>query len=190
MKVRTLLSAALLAGGAGVAQASDHGCKVLLCLANPQGPMAVAECVEPIRKLYRDLARGRAFPGCSMASAPSGTPAGRSWAQYGVSFYDPCPPGTSALAQGALAAGGAGASSVYTGTGDGGDGYGYDHSSLPAKVCVGRPTGETWVNVGEGDGMSTVAVTTYDNIVVMQPVAQPYHADIYIDSAFSHRVRW
>ncbi|WUR13795.1 hypothetical protein E7V67_001435 [[Empedobacter] haloabium] len=188
MKIRSLLAALALAGAGGLAQASEHGCKVLLCLANPRGPMDAAACVEPIRKLYRDLARGRAFPSCDMASAPQGTAPSRSWAQYGVSFYDPCPPGTSTLAQGALAADGA--TNVYTGTGDGGDGYGYDHSSLPAKVCVGRPTGETWVNLGQGDGMSTVAVTTYDNIVVMQPVAQPYHADIYIDSNFSHRVRW
>jgi hypothetical protein len=49
----------------GIALADDWGCEVLLCLANPQGPTAVAECRPPIQKLWRHLARGRAFPTCT-----------------------------------------------------------------------------------------------------------------------------
>ena len=41
------------------AQASDYGCRVLLCLANPAGPTAIAQCVPPITQLWRDLARLR-----------------------------------------------------------------------------------------------------------------------------------
>ena len=33
-------------------------CEVALCMANPDGPMAVAECVKPIEKLYKHLAKG------------------------------------------------------------------------------------------------------------------------------------
>src|SRR5205814_2149317 len=49
----------------------DWGCEVLLCLANPNGPTAVAPCVPPIRRLWRELARGHAFPTCAMATGPS-----------------------------------------------------------------------------------------------------------------------
>ena len=45
----------------------DYGCTVLLCLANPNGPKAVAECVPSINRLYNDLAHGRAFPTCVMS---------------------------------------------------------------------------------------------------------------------------
>ena len=64
----------LLALAAGLtltssAQASDYGCKVLLCLANPAGPTAVAQCVPPITQLWRDLARvpPNPFPTCDEA---------------------------------------------------------------------------------------------------------------------------
>ena len=77
----------------------DWGCEVLLCLANPEGPMAVAESVPPIRRLWRELARGHAFPTCAMASGPDG----RSYAPPAYRFYDPCPPGSSELAAGATA---------------------------------------------------------------------------------------
>ena len=54
---------------------AQWGCEVLLCLSNPAGPMAVSQCVDPIRRLYRHLALGRAFPSCEAADG-SGTHAG------------------------------------------------------------------------------------------------------------------
>jgi len=48
----------------GSAIASDHGCKVLLCMANPAGAMAEKECRPTIRKLYRDLFKRKPFPKC------------------------------------------------------------------------------------------------------------------------------
>jgi len=56
-------TAALLAPSP--ARAVD-GCVVLLCLAAPSW-RAIPQCVPPIRQLFRDLARGKAFPICSMA---------------------------------------------------------------------------------------------------------------------------
>lgn len=50
----------------GVAMADDWGCEVLLCLSNPKGPTAVAQCVPPIKKLWRALAKGKPFPTCFM----------------------------------------------------------------------------------------------------------------------------
>jgi len=45
--------------------ADDWGCQVLLCLSNPGSPTEYAECVPPITKLWKHLAKGRSFPTCS-----------------------------------------------------------------------------------------------------------------------------
>lgn len=69
MKLTKFACAAALILASINARASDHGCTVLLCLANPNGPMALGECVPPIKKLFRDLARGHAFPSCAMGTS-------------------------------------------------------------------------------------------------------------------------
>lgn len=77
----------------------DWGCEVLLCLANPNGPTAVPPCLPPIQELWRALARGHAFPTCTMASGPNG----RSHVRPAHSYYDHCPRGTSELPVGQVA---------------------------------------------------------------------------------------
>jgi hypothetical protein len=72
----TLLSLPLLAinqsSTAQVAPGWDAWpCEVLLCLANPAGPMAASACVPPIRRLYRAMARPRfSFPTCQQVGYP------------------------------------------------------------------------------------------------------------------------
>lgn len=39
-------------------------CEVAMCLSNPSGPTAVAECRPPIEKMHRELAKGNAIPKC------------------------------------------------------------------------------------------------------------------------------
>ena len=39
------------------AYADDWGCQVMLCMSNPAGPMAVAECVPPMQRLYDAMSR-------------------------------------------------------------------------------------------------------------------------------------
>lgn len=56
-----------------VAKADDWACEVLLCMSNPKGAMAVAPCVPPIKKLFRELAKGHAFPTCFMGGGGNGT---------------------------------------------------------------------------------------------------------------------
>ncbi|MGV7193565.1 hypothetical protein [Xanthomonas axonopodis] len=51
---------------------SDWGCEVLLCLANPGSPTEFAECVAPIEKLWKELAKGRSFPKCAMGGGENG----------------------------------------------------------------------------------------------------------------------
>jgi hypothetical protein len=182
----------------------DWGCEVLLCLANPNGPTAVAPCVPPIRRLWRELARGHAFPTCAMATGPGG----RSYAQPVSSYYDRCPSGTSELAPGQLAEltgpmkpttlpptragtpttyalGSTGF--IYTGIGNG-DGYGISSpdSSPPPKVCVAGHRGSRYVSSGD----TGYAVDLYDTIVVSPAQASPRVIEIYVDNAFWQSVRW
>jgi hypothetical protein len=171
------------------ARADDHGCTVLLCLANPAGSMAVAECVAPIKKLHRDLARGRAFPTCDMASAPD-TPSGQSWAAHGVSYYDECPMGTTALEAGAYAVGSAGSASYYLGTGEGANRNAETNKTLPNKICVGKRIGDTSLTTAAGHGSETSSAGVLEPVVVIAPHTQPHDVDVYVNSAFSHRVRW
>jgi hypothetical protein len=178
----------------------DWGCEVLLCLANPDGPMAVAECVPPIRRLWRALAKGHAFPTCAMASGPHG----RSFARPAHSYYDRCPSGTTELAPGLLAETsttpgvlpGLGSGStftpatpgfVYTGIGSG-DGYGPASvdNAAPPKVCVAGRRGERIIWSGD----TSVTVQQYDNILVSPAHGSPRLIDIFINDSYWQSVRW
>ena len=81
------------------AKAEDlWGCEVLLCLANPAGPMAAPYCVPPITKLFQALFKfpPDPFPKCNMAGAGN-------FAQHDpADVFEPCPTGTTALQAGAL----------------------------------------------------------------------------------------
>ncbi|WP_139143925.1 hypothetical protein [Janthinobacterium sp. HH102] len=72
-----------------VAKADDWPCTVVLCLANPKGPTAVAECVAPIKKLFRELAKGKGFPFCDMNS---GSTTGANSARNQYANGENCPP--------------------------------------------------------------------------------------------------
>lgn len=59
---------ALAAGGCSYASASDYGCEALLCFA---GGKNVSECKPTIKRVLKDLAKGKGFPHCSF-SGPNG----------------------------------------------------------------------------------------------------------------------
>jgi hypothetical protein len=59
--------AMLLSATALPAKAVD-GCLVLLCLAAPSW-RAIPQCVPPVKQVFRDLARSKSFPTCSMSGA-------------------------------------------------------------------------------------------------------------------------
>lgn len=176
--------------------ASDYGCKVLLCLANPNGPTAVSECVPPINQLWDDLKHRRPFPTCDMASGPNG----QSYARQGMSYYDACPTGTTELSPGAYAVQSVpGANNngykLYTGIGSGdglSPGSGDNYTPLPGKVCVGKLFNRTYVQTGKGgeDGYTTVQANMYDRVIMMSPQDSPRIIDIFIDNQLYRRVRW
>jgi|GEM_PF-3798704 len=74
MRARVFLSTLILGLTVAAAEAmadENYACTIALCMANPNGPRAVAECVPPINKLMRDLARGKSFPRCSLSGGGS-----------------------------------------------------------------------------------------------------------------------
>ncbi|WP_426401018.1 hypothetical protein ACN9M1_27480 (plasmid) [Ralstonia sp. R-29] len=165
---------------AGHASASDYGCKVLLCLANPAsngGPKGVAECVDPINRLYNDLAHGRPFPRCEEAEAtgnravPVNDP------------FDPCPsPLQPAEPDQYVVQGQSSANSVF----------GYSQTAAPQlgatagqRACVGRFVGR--YQMGGNDDGTTINV--YDR-VVWQKAQSPRAIDLYQDNVWQQRVHW
>lgn len=52
------------ANTSGLTAKQELGCSIALCMANPNGPTAVAECVPPIRERARLIAKGKPIPKC------------------------------------------------------------------------------------------------------------------------------
>lgn len=194
MKWKALFFGALLSVFGSIAHASDYGCKVLLCLANPNGPKAVSECNPPIDQLYDDLSHGRPFPSCDTS--------GSSHAQQGFSYYDPCPDGTTALSSGTYAVQGtstpkspyAYSANAYLGigTGDGlsPSGWSDGYSGLSQKVCVGKLVGQTMVTIGSGDDSQYVQAGVYDTVRLLDAQGSPRIIDVFINNQLYRRVRW
>ena len=214
MKTKDLALAGLIAS-AGLVSAQtaprsiptpvhDWGCEVLLCLANPAGPTAVAPCVPPIEKLWSELARGHAFPTCTMAAGPGG----KSFADLTRRSNDFCPNGTSALglnqvamlsgpmpaSMTPLAPSGAPTSyvqaevgAIYVGIGEGdGSPLGPDGAPPPPKICVSSPRGNTIVPFGDG----SISVSVFATIFTSVPRGIGRAIDVYIDDKFWQTVRW
>ncbi len=183
---------------AGCVNASEYGCKVLMCLSNPSsngGPKGVSECVPPINQLYDDLAHGRGFPTCGLADGNTGS----SYARPVLNYFDPCPAGTIAAAPG---------KTVITGKVrtviQGGKTYpSYelmsdavvseakntnDNENLPPspQACVGNLIG----NYTDGNADSGYTQYHVYDKVIWQPPQSPRAIDVYIDNKISQRVRW
>lgn len=170
---------------------APYGCVVLLCLSNPQGPTAVAQCVDPIRQLWAELRRGKAFPACEMAKGPNGG----AEARMRSTMYADCPQGTIPLQAGELAMG----ARLITVQSHGNDepitpdpdrfaavgiGSGDDYlpniesGTWPPKVCVTRPIGVGHLARDE----ATITVTRYDELVILPAQGLRRYVDVSIDA--------
>jgi len=195
--MKKVLVAMIIFSASLSAHASDYGCKVLLCLANPAsngGPKGVGECVPPIDQLYHDLGKGRRFPTCDRADGNDGS----SYARQVYDPYDPCPPSLrpaapgSYVVQGERKPGGSnpgwwGGDGSYTVTGqpeisEGTNDYG---NRSGARACVGKAIGA--YTAGSYENHYTVNV--YDE-VFWQPAQNPRAIDVFIDNTWQQRVRW
>lgn len=192
-----VLGGALLSSNA---HASDYGCKVLLCLANPSsngGPMGVTECQPPISQLYHDLDHGKPFPRCDMAD---GNDASQNYARQVYAPYDPCPIGTQPAMAGTGAVQGSlvqrtgyqWGQSQYNTTGYAGISESQttnDHggSLLGPQACVGKLVGSYWM--GNQNDSTEVQYNVYDR-VVWQQAKNPAAIDVYVDGSLYTRVRY
>lgn len=169
MKQSLVVGVPLLLAAATPASAADMwGCEVLLCLSNPAGPTAVAECKPPIHRLWRHLARGRSFPTCAMASTPE---TGNSYARLGNDHFEVCPKGTTMVESGR-------APSYNEG--------GYD-PGIP-RLCGGTQVG--WRTACQGGEGGCYSVPVYDSLTALSSYAFSGVIDVYISDALYQRVHW
>ena len=75
---RTALALLLSCTNVGESRADDEGCTVILCLSNPAGWAAVAECVAPVQRALKAMAKGRA-PQCTFSGGAGGSNASIIW---------------------------------------------------------------------------------------------------------------
>lgn len=187
--MKNWLIALLMACAAASAHASDFGCKVLLCLANPAangGPQGVAECVAPIDQLYHDLDKGRPFPTCDLAHGNDGG----SYARQVYDPYDPCPPSLQPAARGAYVVqgqrnGSNAGSGEYTLSGQPQASESQNGAGPGPRACVGTQVGA--YTVGTYD--DSVTVNVFDQ-VLWQPAQNPRAIDVFINNVRQQRVRW
>ena len=184
------------------------GCQVFLCLANPNGPKAVAECVPPIDRLINECFKPKPkdrkpFPKCPQAGAGN-------YSRVISSPWDPCElKGMTAAPRGWIAEGEPPESvwnfprharrdtgkhtepvfnsqgAVWVSSGDDSSDGRWETSSAGTLACVrGEPTGR--YTVCDSDGESCRTVSVYREVVWQKP--QPWTAiDTYVGGSIWNR---
>lgn len=213
--MKKLVAAICLAAvGLGVniqANASEYGCKVMLCMANPSGPMAEQQCQPPIQQLLREQAKKPPDP---WPTCEEGAPATM---QPQVRYYDKCPANTSELGDGVVALQltsaqytsmkkntaqpwlsnnlssnqGVAASQVQgamlTGIGEGDS---QDYSTKVAKTCVSKPLGSLDVVEGQGEDRVIKTYPVYEGVSFVDAPNSPRVVDVYIDNKLFKSTRY
>jgi hypothetical protein len=193
LRVLPALFISFVATFSSAAHADDWGCEVLLCLSNPAGPMAVSQCVPPIKRLYAAIFKLHPdpFPTCAMATSQDGS---RSYASVDYNnYYDGCPAGTSALPAGSNAVQGTPAqtfTSFSVGIGDGAGLYPSADSPLGRKVCVGKAVGTVNITVGSSsDDSVTYQVGVYDRVAFIDPNVNGFAIKVFMNNNLYRTIR-
>jgi hypothetical protein len=177
----TAVSFALLAPAVG--HANDWGCTVLLCLSDPRGATTESECRPPLERLWKHLARGRAFPSCVIAgSADTGS---GSFARRTFDAFDPCPEGTTA-ARGLVADASYPRQAWESGRAS--NARNVNDAPPGPRACVGNLVGSYRANATDDTGIGA-KVNVYDRVIRQEPQS-PRAIDVYIDGKLHQRVRY
>ena len=193
------------------AHADTWGCEVLLCLSNPAGPMAVAQCVPPITRLYRAIFKWRPdpFPTCLMSNGADSSSNGNYAYVAPPSYYDACPEGTSAVSDGTYAAVGrtttpaeqasmpswAPRNFIMTsghirGIGEGSNYYRQQDFETPSKVCGGTYIGQVSMDSGSGpDERTTITINIYDQVLLMHPAHDTFNINVMMNNRLYRNIR-
>ena len=193
-RVFATFSVSFVAAFSGSAHADDWGCEVLLCLSNPAGPMAVSQCVPPIKRLYAAIFKPKPdpFPTCAMATSADGS---RSYANVEYNnYYDACPAGTTALPSGSNAVQGTltqAFSSFSMGIGDGAGLSPSPDAPLGKKVCVGNAVGTVGITVvgSNADDRVTYQVGVYDRVAFIDPSLNGFAIKVYMNNNLYRTIR-
>jgi hypothetical protein len=195
----------------GYGAVSNWGCEVMLCLADPNGPMDKAECRPPIQKLYKALFKWKPqpFPVCLMSNGSNSKNAGN-FAQVGPpSYYDACPAGTNPLPSGEVAylvpptttvtgtmpvsQSAVTAPLFMRGIGDGSGFYpgmgGESGDTMPQKICVGPVIGQTTYSTGGGESAENYTANVYSKFAVLEPSSNSFTIEVYINGQLHKTVR-
>lgn len=150
--------------------ADEYGCKVLLCLSDPQGPLTQTECRPPIQRFIAGQNRRPRdpFPSCPEGAPVTMLPSER--------LYDDCPDGTRILDAGALAVEMTRAALQQM--------SGIPSTKQPAPVRARTlPQGiDTHVGIGEGAGRVLEGVRQ-NRICVGSPIGMLHVGSGYNDSS-------
>lgn len=194
MKIHRLLTVvvplALALPSAG-AKASDWGCEVLLCLANPGSPTEFAECVSPITRLWNALRKVHPdpFPTCDMADGNDGS----SYAKLVNNAFDPCPEGLSPSNGGVVVEGTRNPNGTFNITQPETVSAAYGSMfAMNNLACVGNLVGsyDVWDGGINQDGQSTgYGVGIYDKVEWQAPQSSSA-VDVYIDNKMYKRVHY
>lgn len=200
----------LAAVGLGVsvqANASEYGCKVMLCIANPSGPMAEQQCQPPIQQLLQEQAKKPPDP---WPTCEEGAPATM---QPQVRYYDKCPAGTSALGDGveALQLTSAQYAAMKRNSNNGlrnngslaqssniqgfirtgiGEGDSQDYSTKVAKTCVSNSLGSLSVVEGNGEDQTIRTYPVYETVSFVDAPSSPRVVDVFIDGKLFKSTRY
>ncbi len=198
--VNGLVAAALaLSAADAVADDDSYGCKVRLCILNPNGPWnEKTQCAPAMDRLMDDLSHGRGWPGC----AGSEMELHQVW-----SPFDPCPDGTHEagrgewVVEGARKAGSRGV--VFPGQADRSfilkgkpeRSYGGNDGVPGVRLaCVGNRVGSfaTYLQgsggtFGSGYRYDQEVLNVYDRVIWQDPQG-PWAVDVYIKGEFFKRV--
>ncbi|MGY4837989.1 hypothetical protein [Burkholderia pyrrocinia] len=200
LALKAVIAASLVATASEAAADDSYGCKVVLCILNPNGPWdEQTECAPAMDRLMDDLAHGRGWPGCS----GSDMDLNQVW-----NPFDPCPDGTREAGRGEW---------VVEGTRKAGNGgialpwvlsernfnlkgkpersYGGNYGTPGVRLaCVGNRVGN-FVTYLQGSGGSASngyrddmeSLSVYDKVIWQEPQS-PFAFDVFVKGKLLKRV--
>ena len=154
-----------------MSERDEWGCTCLLCLANPNGWKSVNECVPPVKRLFRELRKGKPLPKCPQADE----------SQNNLKFvYNPVMP---------CAKMGLNDAKGYVSEGRGSEVFSESWDGPGTSYCVGEFLYSYRRCIERDGGRCTkrVTVNAYDRVVA-NPQYDPIALDVTIQGEFWNRV--
>ena len=78
----------VMAGRSQLSKADNWGCTVTLCLANPAGYGAVAECLAPVAQMFDSIRNGGGVPSCDGGTVNMQIMRGKKPSQRTITYTD------------------------------------------------------------------------------------------------------